>query len=461
MRRWILPGIILLVFLGCKSVGKFIDPLVGPTRIEPPRTGSISHPADPFYPRQSSPYSIPGASGTTYSGQPWSPPSGSSPGWTPLVPANPASPNRSLPSPPPISTNPTVPPATYPSQSISPSQTIYPSQPIYPSQSTYPSQPYPAQSQPTSVVPGSTLVPGSGGSSAPGSPGTGGTNPPTSFTPQPSQISIPSGPNVLSGRGGSSAGSESMVPANPTSGGVGANTPFGISPASSPPGPSGQPAQPAQPIIRTLEPRTSSQPTTQWAATTPSASAGSISSSGGQLAGTPAPPTSTSLPMGGTGTGASAGPIDLASLPPSRVSPGLPSTNPSSTSSGPASGTAASLRTASASAGPATIPTGTTHSGGGGLAASSASPYGFDPQYQWLRGVLCYSPAEGCWRLRYVAPGCPVDWLGGWVILSHPTGLAGFCPGEPVEVRGQLIYKQYGSCQLPIYQVQEIRRSRA
>ncbi|MDW8036717.1 MAG: hypothetical protein RMI90_01605 [Thermoguttaceae bacterium] len=92
---------------------------------------------------------------------------------------------------------------------------------------------------------------------------------------------------------------------------------------------------------------------------------------------------------------------------------------------------------------------------------SAVSPYGFDPQYQWLRGVLCYSPAEGCWRLRYVPPGCPTDRLGGWVILCHPTGLAGFCPGEPVEVRGQLIYKQYGSCQLPIYQVQDIRRTRA
>jgi len=51
--------------------------------------------------------------------------------------------------------------------------------------------------------------------------------------------------------------------------------------------------------------------------------------------------------------------------------------------------------------------------------------------------------------------------LGGWVILCHPSGLAGFCSGEQVEVRGQLIYKQTGACQLPIYQVQDIRRTRA
>ncbi|HOM18481.1 MAG TPA: hypothetical protein PLQ00_14215, partial [Thermoguttaceae bacterium] len=100
-------------------------------------------------------------------------------------------------------------------------------------------------------------------------------------------------------------------------------------------------------------------------------------------------------------------------------------------------------------------------SGAAGTASSSANPYGFDPQYQWLRGVLCYSAAEGCWRLRYVPPGCTGDRLGGWVILCHPSGLAGFCSGEQVEVRGQLIYKQTGACQLPIYQVQDIRRTRA
>ncbi|HPP53001.1 MAG TPA: hypothetical protein PK777_08635, partial [Thermoguttaceae bacterium] len=367
---------------------------------------SIGTPGDPFYGGQSSTYTPPGTSGYSYPGQPTSSPTGVSPGWTPMLPNSPTSPQQTLPTPP-AGTN------------------------------WYRPQP--------GSAPGTTTTPGGGMPASSPAPGVGGVYTPSAFGAQPpSRITIPTGSGIPSGNVGSSVSNAPSATGTPSAGGV---------PAGSPSAP---PNQPTQPIIRTLEPRANSQPGIHLASSAGGPTAGGVPPSGGMPVSRAAPPpTGNSSPMATSGGTGPVGSIDLASLPPSRSPSGPPPANPSSSASGGATGAVVGGGNSSASG-----TAGGNVSGAPGT-ASSSNPYGFDPQYQWLRGVLCYSAAEGCWRLRYVPPGCTGDRLGGWVILCHPSGLAGFCSGEQVEVRGQLIYKQTGACQLPIYQVQDIRRTRA
>lgn len=436
--RWriLLAGIFLLSG-GCKTGTKLIDPLVGSTRIEPPRTGSVVPPPDPFYPGQSSQYR-PGGAGLPASGQSSGMPSGPSPTWTPLMPSNTGYPQGQLPSS----------PASLPSTS---GGTEF--QPRYP----------------TNGGQNSSTKWGTEASQHNGLPSTGPNSSASSamgFPSPPTRITIPTSPAQTSSSLHNSAASGRKAPSAYGSEGL-------------PPLSSGLSAPAAQPIIRTLQPRNSQAGYTAWAG------ASDLPGSGGSAGGATVshPPAagasssgaspSPSYPSGGNsfskGSSRGAewtGSVDLASLPPAgSLSGHLGRSSLSSLGGGIASlgsGAAGLTSPAGGMTNKPSAPAPTLRGSAAGQApAGSLHPYGFDPQYQWLRGVLCYSPTEGCWRLRYVAPGCPPDRLGGWVILCHPTGLVGFCPGEQVEVRGQLIYKQYGNCQLPIYQVQDIRRVRA
>jgi hypothetical protein len=86
------------------------------------------------------------------------------------------------------------------------------------------------------------------------------------------------------------------------------------------------------------------------------------------------------------------------------------------------------------------------------------APYGYDTNYQWLRGQLDYSPQHPGWRVTYVpAYGTP-DRLGGSVAIANPQALSGLTRGDQVEVRGRLS-QQWSRGQLTtVYQVTEARR---
>lgn len=73
-------------------------------------------------------------------------------------------------------------------------------------------------------------------------------------------------------------------------------------------------------------------------------------------------------------------------------------------------------------------------------AAASArdQPYGYDPDYTWLRGKLEYSQRDRRWKLRYIPVDGSTDRYGGSVVLTNPQQLDGFEPGEFVEIEGTL-----------------------
>lgn len=91
---------------------------------------------------------------------------------------------------------------------------------------------------------------------------------------------------------------------------------------------------------------------------------------------------------------------------------------------------------------------------------SSHARYGYDPQYQWLRGKLEYSQIDRRWKLRYIPIDGATDQFGGSVVLSDKTLLAGCERGDFVEVRGRLGQRPKDDHDYsPVYEVAEINRS--
>ena len=87
--------------------------------------------------------------------------------------------------------------------------------------------------------------------------------------------------------------------------------------------------------------------------------------------------------------------------------------------------------------------------------------YGFDPNYQWLRGQLAYAEATGQWELRYASSAGNVDSLGGSLTIANPQVLGNLQPGDFVHLRGHVQQLASGSNpSLPVYQVSVVRRQR-
>jgi len=92
----------------------------------------------------------------------------------------------------------------------------------------------------------------------------------------------------------------------------------------------------------------------------------------------------------------------------------------------------------------------------------SAAQFGFDPQYQWLRGQLQQSPATGQWHLRYIPQGGSSDQFGGNLLVSNPQVLGSLSPGEHVSVQGRLEMVQLDAqSALPAYTIAVLQRQQS
>jgi len=83
--------------------------------------------------------------------------------------------------------------------------------------------------------------------------------------------------------------------------------------------------------------------------------------------------------------------------------------------------------------------------------------FGFDPQYQWLRGQVQYSQATDQWHLRYIPVQGGLDQFGGQVLIENPHLLGGVQPGDYVQVRGRLSTHSNGT---GTYTVSIVQRQR-
>lgn len=95
----------------------------------------------------------------------------------------------------------------------------------------------------------------------------------------------------------------------------------------------------------------------------------------------------------------------------------------------------------------------------GGPASGSASNYGYDAEYQWMKGKLEYSQSSRTWRLRYVPPEAANDAYGGSVVLTGAAQLGDFKDGDFVVASGTIGQSaaDQGSF-APMYNVTQIQR---
>ena len=93
--------------------------------------------------------------------------------------------------------------------------------------------------------------------------------------------------------------------------------------------------------------------------------------------------------------------------------------------------------------------------------SSAADRFGFDPQYQWLRGQLEYDPTNQQWHLRYSSQGGPSDQFGGRLLIANPMVLGNLQPGDHVQVQGQLGSQSAGpNSMVPVYNLSVVQRQR-
>lgn len=93
--------------------------------------------------------------------------------------------------------------------------------------------------------------------------------------------------------------------------------------------------------------------------------------------------------------------------------------------------------------------------------SASSDHFGFDPQYQWLRGQLQRDPSTGQLTLRYADAGSKVDELGGAMLIANPEVLGSLQPGEFVQLRGNLAHVPTGyGFDVPAYTVAVVQRQR-
>lgn len=86
------------------------------------------------------------------------------------------------------------------------------------------------------------------------------------------------------------------------------------------------------------------------------------------------------------------------------------------------------------------------------------APFGYDTNYQWLRGRLENNGSASTWRVAYVPPYAPADQFGGVLPMANPTALGGYAPGQQVEVRGRLVRVWSRGTLIHAFYVTEVQR---
>lgn len=92
------------------------------------------------------------------------------------------------------------------------------------------------------------------------------------------------------------------------------------------------------------------------------------------------------------------------------------------------------------------------------VAFTQLARYGYDRDYNWLKGKLEYSEVDRRWKLRYIPLDDDADQYGGSVVLAGRSLFDDFKPGDFVELRGRLVRgaaSDWGYA--PVYEVTAIK----
>jgi hypothetical protein len=88
----------------------------------------------------------------------------------------------------------------------------------------------------------------------------------------------------------------------------------------------------------------------------------------------------------------------------------------------------------------------------------SSRPYGHDPEFQWIKGVVAYDETTETWLIMYDDNPRPSDKLGGELTLAEHPSLKSLRPGDKVRVSGALDEVEADSRGKPYYQITRLKK---
>lgn len=86
--------------------------------------------------------------------------------------------------------------------------------------------------------------------------------------------------------------------------------------------------------------------------------------------------------------------------------------------------------------------------------------YGYNADYSQLAGRLEYSPADGRWMLRYIAPGNATDRFGGLVLVAVQSAAPGLRHGDFVVADGQVDAASAAAGYPPVFTARNVQPQR-
>ena len=89
---------------------------------------------------------------------------------------------------------------------------------------------------------------------------------------------------------------------------------------------------------------------------------------------------------------------------------------------------------------------------------TSAKPYGHDPQFRWLKGVVEYDENSQIWVIMYDDNPKPSDQLGGELMLGNHKSLGQLQSGDKVIIEGMFDDSETDSRGKPVYQIQRLQK---
>ncbi|SFH86335.1 hypothetical protein [Planctomicrobium piriforme] len=92
------------------------------------------------------------------------------------------------------------------------------------------------------------------------------------------------------------------------------------------------------------------------------------------------------------------------------------------------------------------------------VVTADLSPFGHDPKFQWLRGVVSKEPQDGTWSIVYNDDPKADDKWAGHLSLSPNPQLDGLRDGDVVEVQGQIDDVVHDRLGKPIYSITGVRK---
>ena len=89
---------------------------------------------------------------------------------------------------------------------------------------------------------------------------------------------------------------------------------------------------------------------------------------------------------------------------------------------------------------------------------ASSKVYGYDPQFQWVKGVVEFDEPSGTWVIMYDNNPQPSDQFGGELTLAAHPALARLRAEDRVRIEGSLDQTATDAAGKPLFQITRLKK---